>query len=368
MNKYHCPLCGHKNAIAIYETSTVPLIQNKIYKEQGKAIECPKGHISLCQCSCGFVFNNAFDASQVEYDASYLNDQANSSFFVTHVDSVCNFLSHRIASTDNITEIGCGQQAFFLERLKSKGFTVTGYDPSYGGTAPYIHKEYFSKQTVLNVSNVIILRHVFEHIENPFDFLHSIAEANQYHGKIYIEVPCFDWIHQQNAFWDICYEHVNYFSRHVFNSIFSEAEIGHCFGGQYLYVFAELKNLLPKVAPRHTDTQYSLSLPNTDAFFSKNTSLYVWDAGAKGNIFCNIVDPQQKHVTAVIDIHPKKQNTFLGGSGHPVISPDMFLQNYKNENALILIMNQNYYPEIKSFVEGTNIQLACIEQLSNFSL
>lgn len=331
MNNYLCPLCGNHNGNVIYETSAIPIFQNKVYADQAEAVTCCKGHISLCQCPCGFVFNNAFDISLMEYDANYQNEQANSSFFVTHLGTVCDFLSQRISPTDTIIEVGCGK-AFFLEKLRGKGFTVIGYDPTYEGTAPYIHKEYFSKQTAFRITDLIVLRHVLEHVEKPFDFLHSIAEANQYQGKIYIEVPCFDWICQQNAFWDICYEHVNYFSKYVFENMFNDIEVGHCFGGQYLYAFAELKNLRSQVIPRHTARQYSLSLPNTETFFAGNAPLFIWGAGARGNIFCNIADPQQKHITAVIDINPEKQNKFTGGSGHPIISPYTFRKKYKNHS------------------------------------
>ena len=58
-------------------------------------------------------------------------------------------------------------------------------------------------------SKGFLLRHVLEHIPNPFEFLLRLKEANGRKGRIYIEVPCFDWICEHCAWFDIFYEHVN---------------------------------------------------------------------------------------------------------------------------------------------------------------
>ena len=69
-----------------------------------------------------------------------------------------------------------------------------------------IIKDYFSEKYNTD-ADFLILRHTLEHIKDPFTFLHLIAKANNYLGKIYIEVPTFDWISDRTAFWDITYEH-----------------------------------------------------------------------------------------------------------------------------------------------------------------
>ena len=74
--------------------------------------------------------------------------------------------------------------------------------------------------------------------------LHQLKTANGGTGKIYIEVPCFDWICEHRAWFDIFYEHVNYFRLADFKRMFGEViESGKVFGGQYLYVIAELSSL-----------------------------------------------------------------------------------------------------------------------------
>ena len=67
---------------------------------------------------------------------------------------------------------------------------------------------------------------------------------------IYIEVPCFDWIIEHGAWFDIFYEHVNYFRLDDFRRAFGKViHAGRSFGGQYLSVIADLDTLrVPRAA------------------------------------------------------------------------------------------------------------------------
>ena len=86
----------------------------------------------------------------------------------------------------------------FLEMLLADEFEITGFDPAYEGDNPRVVKEYF-KQGVLKPSQGLILRHVLEHVPDPYDFLRQLRDANGGSGLIYIEVPCFDWICKEES-------------------------------------------------------------------------------------------------------------------------------------------------------------------------
>ena len=71
--------------------------------------------------------------------------------------------------------------------------------------------------------------------------LKGISTSDPY---ILIEVPDFDWIIKKQAFWDITYEHVNYFSKTTFLKLFyGRTKIINLFKGQYLLVLAKLSRL-----------------------------------------------------------------------------------------------------------------------------
>jgi hypothetical protein len=82
--------------------------------------------------------------------------------------------------------------------------------------------------------------------------------------------------------------------------------------------------------------------------------LAIWGAGAKGSTFLNLIDKQGTKVNCVIDINPKKQNRYIGGTGHPVISPsELIKKGIKN----IIVMNVNYLDEIRAVTDPLGINL-----------
>jgi len=226
----------------LYEARQLPIFQNRMYRTEMEARDCPKGNIHLVEdLETGLIYNQAFQPNLMCYGEDYQNEQAVSPIFRAHLESVarivvCNLGRH------SLIEIGCGK-GFFLEMLLSNGCEVTGFDPTYEGINPNVIKQYFVPGLGIQAQG-LVLRHVLEHIQDPVDFLMQIRKANGGSGRIYIEVPCFDWICEQRAWFDIFYEHVNYFRLSDFQRMFGMIhDSGHLFGGQYLYVVAELESL-----------------------------------------------------------------------------------------------------------------------------
>jgi hypothetical protein len=237
-------------------------------------------------------------------------------------------------------------------KLAELGYTVHGYDPAYEGTDPRIVKEYYSRDTVAQQSfekaDLIILRHVLEHISHPLPFLQSIAEANDYQGLLYIEVPDFRWIVEKNAFYDVFFEHCNYFTLPALTCLFSDVlDAGTFFGDQYCYVIARLADLRPpEMNPHQLSSLPALQFSEcVSAWWSlvSSSSFVVWGAGAKGATFLREIDPARETISAVVDINPKKQGKYMPKTAHPIISPET-LQGMPVSG--IIVMNENYLEEI----------------------
>ena len=128
--------------------------------------------------------------------------------FREHLDAVGDLVRVQLGGR-SLLEVGCGKGTF-LEHLQSRGFEVQGVDPAYEGTNPAVVKAMFTPELDFTPARVI-LRHVLEHVQDPVGFLGQIRDANGGTGAIYIEVPCFDWICAHRAWFDVFYEHVNYF-------------------------------------------------------------------------------------------------------------------------------------------------------------
>ena len=192
-----------------------------------------------------------------------------------------------------------------------------------------------------------LLRHVLEHIQNPIEFLAELREANANQGRIYIEIPCFDWICENRAWFDIFYEHVNYFRLSDLHKMFGEVvEAGHCFGGQYLYVVAELSSLS---LPAFEDATAVRFPDDFTASIEKDTRPgdIVWGGASKGLIYSLLRARADKPVAGVIDVNPAKQGKYLGALGMRVSAPEDLLPGLAR-GTRIIVMNPNYLDEIRA--------------------
>lgn len=181
----------------LYRQSDLPIFQNRMYESAQAGRDCPKGQMRLVEdLATGLVRNAAFDASLMDYDAAYQNEQGNSRRFAEHLSDVADLILEKIGR-DGLIEIGCGK-GLFLDYLWGRGAQAKGFDPTYEGDSPLVQKVYFSSD--LNIKGRgLILRHVLEHVEDPVSFLFELAAANGNEGLIYIEVPCLDWILENRA-------------------------------------------------------------------------------------------------------------------------------------------------------------------------
>ena len=230
----------------LYSIEQLPIFQNRMYDTEAEAIACPKGDVRLVEdLRTGLVYNASFRPELMVYDEHYQNEQAVSPLFKEHLKSVAQIIERSIG-LDGLVEVGCGK-GYFLELLLQQGFDITGFDPAYEGINTRIERHYFEPSLGIKAHG-LILRHVLEHIKEPVDFLMRLKDANGGSGIIYIEVPSFDWICSKKAWFDIFYEHVNYFRLYDFDRMFENViESGTLFGGQYIYVVAELAGLkVPK--------------------------------------------------------------------------------------------------------------------------
>lgn len=351
-----CPLTGSTNVKVLYKQTSVPLLQNRVYPTKERATEAACIDVTLAQSlDNGFVFSAFFDETIITYDGNYQNEQSNSLFFQQHLEDVISIMTANNLLEGKVVEVGCGK-AFFLDLLLNKGVDITGFDPTYEGDSPRVVKDFFSDRYSDIEADSLILRHTLEHIPKPFAFLKTLAAANNYKGKIYIEVPTFEWILKENAIEDIFYEHCNYFTLGTLQMLFTKSVGGHFFNGQYIYVIADLadlKNSLEKKTVQPFEVHFNKKLKEYKTKLDNLESVAIWGAGAKGSTFLNLVDKKREKVKAVIDINKRKQYQYIGGTGHQVTPPSQ-IDNEGIKN--IIVMNHNYLEEIRTMT-GNNINL-----------
>lgn len=326
----------------------LPIFQNKFYSNVNDAKSAPTGQIDLVEClNTGVTYNKLFDNSIMEYDQNYNNDQTSSKAFLRHMHTIADHLKKFLGKHPNldVVEIGCGQ-GLFMKMLEERGISADGYDPSYRGNSDKIKKIYFNPNQNCTGDTFFILRHVLEHIQNPFEFLDQIQCATTGDAFAYIEVPCLEWINKNNAWFDIFYEHVNYFKKNDFMRNYSD--VLHCsntFGDQYISVIVDLKSRrLAKV--EHTDTQlqnFNIKPPNGDYI--------VWGAGSKGVIYSLIMKKLYRAPLAIVDLNIEKKNKYIPISGLKVTYYKDFLKMHRDD-LNVVVMNPNYLSEVKTLTDN----------------
>lgn len=332
----------------LFRVEQLPVLQNRTYAALAEALKSPTGDINLVQDSdTGLVFNNAFDERKLEYDKDYQNEQALSGVFKDHLDAVTTIINRHFYGL-SLIEVGCGK-GYFLDHLQAAGYDITGIDPAYEGDNVTVVKARFEASLGLR-ADAIVLRHVLEHIPDPVTFLADIVRANRGRGTIYIEVPCFDWICHNRAWFDIYYEHVNYFRLADFDRMFgSVLESGHLFGGQYLYVIADLASLRAPIA----NNSCALTFPSNfhDGIQRISSVAYggvhnvVWGGASKGVIFAVHMKRIGIEFDFAVDLNPAKQDRYMPVTGLRIVSPRAVTQLLE-PGSNIFIMNSNYLDEI----------------------
>jgi hypothetical protein len=332
----------------LYRQNNLPIFQNRMYDSPEAGRACPKGTMELVEdMTSGLVYNSAFDENLLTYDGAYQNEQGHSPLFKAHMQAIADLVEAKMGRK-RLVEVGCGKGTF-LELLLARGIEVVGYDPTYEGNNPVVRREYFTEELGIT-GDGLILRHVLEHIKDPVAFLHRLAVANGHKGLIYIEVPCLDWICRHRAWFDIFYEHVNYFRLNDFSRIFGRViHAERAFGGQYLTVIADLATLRQPLrdATDVIDFPTDLNERLNNEAKAEQGRVVVWGGASKGVIFSLLRERAGRPVDRIIDINPAKQGRYLAATGLRVQSPAEALIDLP-EGTVIYVMNPNYLNEVRA--------------------
>jgi SAM-dependent methyltransferase len=340
----------------IYSVRNLPIFQNSMFESRELARNCTMGDVNLVRDpDSGIFVNRAFRPELMEYDAHYQNEQAVSAVFRSHLDNVAEIIGEHFRG-HSLIEVGCGK-GHFLEHLQHSGYQITGVDPAYEGTNPSVTRQYFAPELKMRADG-IVLRHILEHVKNPITFLNSIRDANGGAGKIYIEVPCFDWICARRAWFDIFYEHVNYFRISDFYRMFGVVhEAGKVFGGQYLYVVADLDSIRRRPGLWIDEFEFPTDFLAGVEHHARNLKSHgrslaaVWGGASKGVIFTLFMERAGVRIDIVVDTNPAKQGKYLPGTGLKVYSPVEALEILPPRSNVI-VMNCNYLAEIRNLTHG----------------
>ncbi len=365
-----CPVCAGTGSTVFLRRGGVPVHQNLVMATPESARSLARGDLAFAVCpGCGFVFNQAFDLTRLAYGEDYDNTQSCSATFDAYLDGLVQDLVERHGMRNcAIVEVGCGKGGFLRKLVEFPGADNTGmgFDPSFVGEATSpdgrlaFRRCYYDDSCTEVPADVVICRHVIEHVPDPMSLLRSVRAAlsRSPRARVFFETPCVDWILRNQVSWDFFYEHCSMFTAGSLGTAFESAgfavdRVDHIFGGQYLWLEARVA---AAVRPLR-DPGKTLSLARAYGALEGELRqrwqarllelgaqgpVALWGAGAKGATLANLVDPDATDVDCVVDLNPNKQGRFIPGTGHPIVAPtDLPRRGVKQA----ILMNPNYREE-----------------------
>lgn len=388
MNTIHfCPICGDSRISDFLRRDAVPVHQNLLMASRMDALQVARGDLNFALChGCGFIFNRTFDIGKLAYGVDYDNTQSHSPYFARYMAGLADHLLREEGVINSrIIEVGCGKGTFLklLVADPAYGNSGFGFDPSYAG--PECDMEgrlkfercFYDEKFVDLPTDVVICRHVIEHVPRPLELLQTVRRAlsNAPSAKLYFETPCAEWILRNHVFWDFFYEHCSLFSFTSLRTAFERAgfsvhSVRHLFGGQYIWLEAGLSGTSGEFSATVGDIpmlglQFGVAEKQLRENWKKRIvqigasgRLAIWGAGAKGTTFAHLMDPENKLIDCIVDLNPNKQGKFLPGTGHPVVGVKNL--NTRRVRSAIL-MNPIYREENETILAEHGITIELIE-------
>lgn len=374
-----CPACNGADLELTVNRSRLPAMQNYVHRSFDGAKRAKVGSLTLAVCrDCGFGFNARFNPQLLDYDESYDNSVP-SSVMGTYYETIARHLYETyVRGNGLVVDVGCGKGTFLqtMTRLYPE-VRGLGIDPSYEGSLEptgslRFIREFFDEKQLTERPSLVVCRHVLEHIGRPAEFLRSLREATRAYPGVpfFLEVPDLTWILKNQAFWDFCYEHCNYFSaesltRAVNAAGFQSLRTRAAFGDQYLWIEATNSRPAGDVAAvpigegadlcrsarlyEELETRLIATSRRRLVELKENGwSTAVWGMATKGILFSYLVDPETRILDYCLDVNPNKQNGFAPVTAHRIQSPDVLATADGPQGKLaVVVMNENYLPEIR---------------------
>ena len=337
--------------------------------------------IDLCK-DCKFIQSRIITNAKNRYiDLDYSYTSSNSIYAKSHWKNFANFLNNKIdLKNKKVFEIG-SNDGFLISILKSKGANVLGIDASKfmvklsnKNKINTIHSIFnFNESSKIKraygEADIIIANNVFNHSNEPNDFLKGVNNLLKNNGVFIFEQPNFTVGAVSLKFDQIYHEHVSYFTARNIKSILNKNNLqinymnkNDYHGGSLRTISfkrtSDLKKFNPKKLINEEIKQsiYKISfyrsmmskidikkkklLVKIKNLKEKKYTIAGVGAGAKANTFLTYYNLNNKIIDFLTDNSKYKQNKITPVT-RIIIKDDNEIKKYKKIACIILSWNIN---------------------------
>lgn len=343
-----CFACGQHLAVRFFSGFRQPLATIAWPKSKSEAQGMKQLPIDFVRCvNCGHIYNRSFRYEDVPY-----SDKPNLMF--NQGAGWAGFIAEQLQAMkallpDNpvVVEIGHGDGSFLsaLSDIVGRG-TFIGFDPN-GAAGKHkgisLKAELFvpSRHMAELKPNLIVTRHVLEHLTHPLAFLQEIsyyAGLLKLPTRAYFEVPCVDRVLQTGRTVDFYYEHSSQFTTRSFRAMLGQAgveieKVGHGYDGEVIYAFVYMATGIQSFAIAAESARYVQTIESAkktiaeqlDALLKAKKTIAIWGGTGKSAAFMNHYGLDAARFPLVVDSDKAKAGTFVPGTGQEIQSRDVLL-------------------------------------------
>jgi len=344
-----CPACGHHIAVSFLEGGAQPLATLAWPASAEDARDLPRLPLDFVRCvGCGHVYNVAFDYAHVPY-----SDKPNLMFnraqiWSTFLDKTRERILGYLGDAPTVVEIGHGDGSFLsaLKEARPAGRYV-GFDPhgaAAGSAGVDLRPQLFDPMVHLAElrPDMVVSRHVLEHLTNPLGFLQGMSFAASTLGVTpfaYFEVPCIDTAIASSRTVDFYYEHSSQFTTRSFERMLSRAtaeilHLGHGYNGEVVHGVVRLGGdssalgIAAEARAYRDAAERGLQAVETvlDALHRSGRRVAIWGGTGKSAAFMCRYGVDAERFPLVVDSDPEKVGTFVPGTGQEITSRDLLLR------------------------------------------
>lgn len=347
LERHTCLACGFLWVLPAFDGGQQPLatLAWPDSAEASQALE--RFPLKFVRCArCGHIYNRDFSYAEVPY-IHHPNRMYNASpLWQAHTQALIHKLLAYLPENPVVVEIGCGEGAFLNALSTACGAgQFIGFDPNqnpdHADAYPKIERrpELFVPAVHMEQlrPDLILSRHVLEHLMNPLAFVQEIAFYSALHdinSALCFEVPCIDRVLAYGRIEDLYYEHNSHFTQRSFRYFLNHLPGQLCFVEQgyneeVIYGLVMLK-----------DTQTRKLVSETQSFVAKTRraqrelksmleglpgTLVIWGGTGKAAAFIHHFQLAEADVY-VVDSDPDKVGTFVPGTAFEIHAPETLLQ------------------------------------------
>lgn len=359
-----CNICGEQVEV-FYSKIEHPLYIRPVPGDLIAEVPSLPIDIALCNRCNHIILLNPPDNQLLEkvYTTFYSSFHSTSKTGIgkNYVENFYNFLIKKLqnflVNPGKVLEIGCSD-GYFLYLLDRQGWEVFGCDPSpLAEELQKVHgkrkikKDFYSKELFpSNFFDLIVFRHLLEHISNPLSFLSDVSHNLKPGSFIAIEVPDVTHTLQVGVAGDFCHEHISYFTpqslqvtlgRSGFHALSIQQE------GPVLYALAR-KPYIPvtrQVALYAENLQrLRCELVNyTKQWEFEKCNVFIYGAGGHTTDLLNFMLKHQ--VAGLIDSDSGKWGKYLPGFDKEVFPPEKLSELLPGKD-VVIVSSQIFQDEI----------------------